>query len=143
MNKNLEKKLKDNFPKLLSNMYNKESCLAWGVQCDDGWYDLIYNCCKELQDWCDKNSTQIQAEQIKEKFGTLRYYLKSNNELGILVNYWTEINEIIDKYETISASTCELTGGKGSAKRRGYLIKTLCDESAVLYGFVDGPKIKN
>ena len=74
MNKQLELKLKSSFPILLKNMYGKtnETCMAWGIQCDDGWYDLIFNLCKELQHWCDVNNVQLIAEQIKEKFGGLR-----------------------------------------------------------------------
>lgn len=135
MTKSLELKLMGRFPKLLVDMYGspRETCMAYGIACDDGWYDLIYNLCEELQGWSDVYGSQIVATQIKEKFGGLRFYVKIDGEAK--ENVWREVNTIISKYEDLSLETCELTGGYGEMCKRGFLMKTLCKGSAVLCGF--------
>jgi len=42
----------------------------WGVQCGDGWFELIHSVSTLLS----QHDTKIQAEQVKEKFGGLRFY---------------------------------------------------------------------
>jgi hypothetical protein len=135
MTNSLELKLRGNFPKLLRDMYGspKETCMAWGISCDDGWYDLIYNLCSELQCWSDAYGKQIVATQIKEKFGGLRFYISIDGDVSD--DGWSQVNTIISKYEDISLDTCELTGGFGEMCKRGFLMKTLCKESAILCGF--------
>lgn len=137
MTKFLELKLRERFPKLLVDMYGNSqyTCMSYGISCDDGWYDLLYNLCEELQEWSDANRRQIIATQIKEKFGGLRFYIKVDGELSVSDEGWSHIQSIISKYEDLSLETCELTGGKGEMCKRGFLMKTLCKESAILCGF--------
>lgn len=137
MKKSLELKLKTRFPKLLVDMYGspQETCMSYGITCDDGWYDLIYNLCEELQGWSDAYGKQIVATQIKEKFGSLRFYIKVDKENPPSDEEWKQISSMIDKYEELSLNTCELTGGNGEMYRRSFLMKTLCKESAILCGF--------
>jgi hypothetical protein len=138
MTKTLELKLKEKFPKLLVDMYGDptQTPMSYGISCDDGWYDLLYNLCEELQSWSDSNEKQIKAVQIKEKFGGLRYYIKVEPvEPKLTDEQWKELHKMIDKYETLSLTTCEVTGGHGSMCKRGFLLKTLCSQSAVLLGF--------
>jgi len=51
-----------------------QTCMCWGIECPDGWYSLIDNMCKELtkveQEW----DIGVVCRQIKEKYGTLRFY---------------------------------------------------------------------
>lgn len=139
MNKNLELKLKNAFPKLLIEMYGEpaKTWMAWGISCDDGWYDIIYKLCDEIQQWSDKSGIQITAKQIKEKFGTLKFYARNDTDKEMSAEDWDVIQKIILKYENLSKSTCELTGGVGKLKIREFLYKTLCEQSAVLLGFSD------
>lgn len=138
MTKSLELKLKERFPKLLVDMYGNphQTCMSYGISCDDGWYDLLYNLCDELQCLSDAYGKQIVATQIKEKFGGLRFYVKveSPND-KISDEEWKRIHDTISKYEELSLDTCELTGGEGEMFKRGFLMKTLCKESAILCGF--------
>lgn len=137
MTKSLELKLRERFPKLLVDMYGspQETCMSYGIACDDGWYDLIYNLCEELQGWSDAYGKQIVATQIKEKFGGLRFYIKVDKENSPSDEEWKQISSMTDKYEKLSLNTCELTGGNGKMCKRGFLMKTLCKESAILCGF--------
>ena len=44
------------------------------VDVDEGWYQLVVDCDKELS----QIDPDYQIYQIKEKFGTLRYYHKTS-----------------------------------------------------------------
>ena len=83
---------------------------------NEGWYDLVKCLIGELIviGW-DK-----QVNQVKEKFGGLRFYVENLPEGAY---------EIIDKYENLSYKTCE-TCGKEGVLRKGSWLKTLCDEHA-------------
>lgn len=90
-------------------------------ECLDGWADLIYNLCKELNDLYVANGwdvKEIEILQIKEKFGGLRFYTGGLIEGG---------HDIINKYEELSFETCEKCGTHGEV-RDGRWIMTLCDE---------------
>lgn len=96
-------------------------------ECDDGWADIIFNLCKELQQEIDNSGCeQVVAAQIKEKFAGLRFYSSGGNEVT---------DAIIDKYAKLSSDTCELTGGKGYLCEKLGWYKTLSTQSAILLGF--------
>ncbi len=128
MNRENEKRLTE-FPfGIARNMYDGEviidedgTPMGFPCECSDGWADLIYNLCKELNDlYISKgwSPEEIQILQIKEKFGTLRFY---DSGLGI------EGNEIVYKYENLSSGTCEICGASGEI-RDGRWIMTMCDK---------------
>ena len=77
------------------------------IDVDEGWYQLVIDCDRELTG-VDPN---YEIYQVKEKFGTLRYYTKPSNmdDKHTLI----KIGEIISKYEELSAVTCEATGDWG------------------------------
>lgn len=60
---------------------------------------------------------QVVAQQIKEKFGTLRFYARGGDEAT---------GGMIHMAECMSAVTCEQCGAPGTTAGRGY-IQTLCD----------------
>jgi hypothetical protein len=69
--------------------------------------------------WCEKyDAIYPRASQVKEKFGTLRFYMTSHSE---------EMHELIDQAEAISGKTCENCGGPGRLNNSGW-ISCLCDE---------------
>lgn len=80
--------------------------------CGKGWKDLI----DPLIEMCEKNNVQIN--QIKEKFGGLRFYVASAGK---------EIYDAIDEAERKSFETCESCGAPGKLRKGGWL-KTLCDK---------------
>jgi len=62
----------------------------------------------------------VEATQVKEKFGTLRFYL--DTPLG------DEIDALVDKAEAASGVTCEACGCPGSLRCRKGWYSTLCDD---------------
>lgn len=92
-----------------------KSCMAWGFDCDDGWFNIIDNMLAELQ---ELHIEGLFIEQIKEKFGTLRVYTSGA---------YQEVFDIVDKYETMSENICEICGKPGKLDAHGWY-KTLCEE---------------
>ena len=62
---------------------------------------------------------QVVAAQIKEKFGTLRFYYDGGND---------EISGMVDIIESLSSYVCEVCGVPGSLRSDRSWIRTLCDE---------------
>ena len=82
MNPELESKLFSKYPKIFrqKDLSMQETCMCWGIEHGDGWYKIIDILCYLLQgDINNNNYPQIEAVQVKEKFGTLRFYY---NTLG-------------------------------------------------------------
>ena len=92
-----------------------KSCYElFGVECGPGWKALI----DPLTTLCRKEGVAIL--QIKEKFGTLRFYVGSAPD---------HVRDAIDAAERRSAETCEQCGGKGKRRDDGW-IRTLCSKCA-------------
>jgi hypothetical protein len=76
MDQRLTELLQASFPDILSNM-NKpitESCMGWGIECGDGWFCILFSLMLDLDVIAKQHNIQIKADQIKEKFGGLRFY---------------------------------------------------------------------
>jgi hypothetical protein len=70
--------------KFLANKYRGmfSNLSAFGFECGDGWYDLLDQLCGCIQNYCGNNKiSNITINQIKEKFGTLRFYYDGGDEL--------------------------------------------------------------
>jgi ribosomal protein S14 len=117
MNKDLEKKMIDEFPTFFKDMYGDmtKTCMHWGCAHGDGWFKLLHDACKKIAK-LDKDKT-FYFLQIKEKFGGLRLYYSGGNE---------KIGKIIDDAEKKSYKTCEHCGTKRNVTTEGSWILTLC-----------------
>lgn len=71
--------------------------------------------------------SQVVASQVKEKFGTLRFYYSGGDE------YISGIEAMAD---SMSAVTCETCGAPGKPRKGGW-IQTLCDTHAAEAGKPD------
>lgn len=92
--------------------------IAWyGIECGDGWLNLLSDLCNELD---EVFPDQIIARQVKQKFGTLRFYFKYTGE-----GDWLDAHKVINKYVSQSAHICEECGNKGNLNNSGW-IKCLC-----------------
>lgn len=140
MDKELEKKLVEKYPKILKDYGGDpmHTCLSWGFDFQNGWNTLISNCLEKLQYFCDLCSkdgreVQVVANQAKEKFGTLSFYISTYGATSIENSI---IDDIISEAERKSAYTCEVTGKEGALCRRGGWYRTLCYEQARKDGYV-------
>ena len=124
MKPELQKQLVEKYPKIFGEVGStpQQSCMAFGIECGDGWYWLIDQLCKELQFNIDKNGqAQIVAAQVKEKFGGLRFYIGSGSD---------EQFAAIHLAETMSYTICELCGTtEGVGQTEGW-ISSLCEKCA-------------
>jgi hypothetical protein len=90
------------------------------IECGDGWYNLLDFLCKEIQKYLDKEpNPDFKATQVKEKFGTLRFYTTMCD------NY---MEKLIEKAEHLSSITCENCGDRGKLSKKGYWLSTLCNK---------------
>ena len=175
MKKELDEKLCADFPKIFAqrNLPMNQTCMCWGFDVGDGWYDLIHTLCSVIQNKVDNeldhyqravnvnaaiealshgdvgpalalykwdthspdakkiervmNMTkveigepprQVEAVQVKEKFGGLRFYVNRVDPA---------VEGAIDMAEAMSYHICEVCGAPGEPNRDGW-IKTLCKE---------------
>tara|TARA_Y100001973_G_C5198636_1_gene336036 strand:+ start:1690 stop:2034 length:345 start_codon:yes stop_codon:yes gene_type:complete len=82
MKKELQDRLFDKYPKIFrqKDLTPQETCMCWGITCGDGWYDIIDTLCHCIQNYSDHNNLQVEACQIKSKFGGLRFYVNIHNQ---------------------------------------------------------------
>ena len=139
MTEKLQNQLYKKFNKIFTQ---KELSLRWGFECDDGWYELIYSLCDKIQAYIDEaKCQQVIATQVKEKFGSLRFYtaLDLLNEDDVIDDiddiHYDAIQAMIDTASEESLKTCEVTGGHGTLNKRGNWLKTLSKESSILLGY--------
>jgi len=60
------------------------TCMCWGLECGDGWFTLLDTLCKALQHIYHERALQTVAEQVKEKYGTLRFYYRVEPDMRYL-----------------------------------------------------------
>lgn len=112
------KYLEDKYPTLYKdNMLNAYG----GIRCDDGWLLLLEKCSANLEKMMLENPKlpKVVPVQIKEKFGTLRFYFDGES---------VEARRIITEAEKESGVTCEVCGKPGLEQNiRGWL-KTVCND---------------
>jgi hypothetical protein len=189
MKDELDSGLVKQFPKMFKERYQSmtTTCMCWGFEHGDGWYDIIKNICHLIQshiDWSRKNRaqalrfnralrraiagdsqdleyfyaprdyqtrvkklgvisewsrtqmaeeiaearfrpvpgacSQVVVEQVKEKFGTLRFYYRGGDDY---------VDGVVRMGEAMTAVTCETCGAPGRQRGGGWIV-TLCDEHA-------------
>lgn len=126
MNKELDERLCKDFPLLFAdrNASMRVTCMCWGFDVGDGWHKLIREAAEKLEPliaaYYKENPCEVfpRASQVKEKFGTLRFYMTAETD---------EMSEIIREVESKSAKTCMNCGKKGILRRGGWLV-VLCSK---------------
>ena len=172
MRDELDSLLCKTYPKMFVERHKpmQETCMCWGFECGDGWFNIIDQLCSNIQhyiDWTERNykrdveyntavteakngntagleeyfkdmyriddriaeaidgplrevkepPTQVVVNQVKEKFGTLRFYYTGGDD---------QIRGMVSMAESMSGVTCEECGAPGTTGGRGW-ISTLCD----------------
>lgn len=82
-------------------------------ECGDGWFKLIDELCAKLVEL----GPHAVASQVKEKFGTLRFYIIGASEAMM---------DLIIKAEEESSRVCENCGVRGYRHVHGMWVATLC-----------------
>ncbi len=123
-----------------------EPFCMFGVECGDGWIPLLDTLCYQIQSYIDyrvefnkriieRNKEadpegqidqqmvfeyipQVTVTQVKEKYGTLRFYYDGGDET---------IDGMVRMAEAMSAITCEACGNLGKFRGRHWFY-TACDE---------------
>ena len=116
MNTELQNKLFKKYPKLFRQreLSMQETCMCWGIACGDGWYWLIDNLCNYIS-LMDKT---VEATQVKEKFGTLRFYTNCGSD---------EIDAAISFAGLLSGKICEVCGSTDAKVRGKGWLMARCD----------------
>ena len=191
MKQELDEQLCKNYPKMMVNR-NKdmmETCMCWGFECGDGWFQILNQLMGNIQhhiDWRIRqrevaikinemaqqlkngNSTlfdeeykdminqeykenrkqeligdplreiedpipQVTLDQVKEKFGTLRFYYSGGDDV---------IDGMVRMAESMSGVTCEACGKPGTSFTGGGWITTLCKEHAEARGSYSNEEVE-
>ena len=123
----------ENLNKILDSYWAK----GWDGYCrfDEGWSDLV----GELHNKILNIDPNYKIQQIKEKFGVLRFYYESL----LIENQFhnEEIDNIIEDYVKKSREICEICGAKGRPAKLGYRYKTCCEDCMVEY-MQEHPSVK-
>lgn len=130
--------LTDKYPKIFPPPppeENREPFYYFGFECGDGWFDLIELLCRNIQhhiDWGVENlpedkkeEFQVTAAQVKEKFGSLRWYYNGGDE---------HIRGMVQMAESMSNKICENCGDKATVKTKGW-IRNLCQPCCIRGNF--------
>ncbi len=124
------KKMENSYPRMFSGRYG-------GFAVGKGWWPLIEKLCGTIQrhvDWANDTRSallisnpynhkipdecpQVVIEQIKEKFGTLRFYYQGGDDY---------ISGAVSLAENLTDHLCEDCGGLGK-RRSGGWVRVLCD----------------
>jgi hypothetical protein len=77
----------------------------------------------------DGEKNKVEACQVKEKFGTLRFYVDTASDVD------DEACRLISEAEAESARTCEECGAPGKSTAKNFWYKTLCDKCRAGLGY--------
>ena len=115
--------LEGEYPKMFAEPYG-------GVATGAGWWPIIKALCGQIQSHVDHQNDlaakhpgkyqpvkQVVVEQIKEKFGGLRFYYQGGDE---------QIHGMVRMAESWASRSCEECGNVGKRQGDGW-IRTLCD----------------
>jgi hypothetical protein len=97
--------------------------LVFGIECNRGWYRLLDTLMdrivkyEEGYDYLPNDYHYAEATQIKEKFGTLRFYFMGGNDT---------IEGMIMFAEDMSEMICEECGDGGRLGAHGHWMMTRC-----------------
>ena len=174
MKQELDKLLCEKYPKMMVNRNKnmQETCMCWGFECGDGWFNILDQLMGNIQhhiDWKEKQRKwameynemaaqckagnfelfeetmkalpndeykekrlaeivagdfrqvpksipQVTLDQVKEKFGTLRFYYTGGDDY---------ISGMVSLAESMTGVTCESCGNIGESRGGGW-IHTYC-----------------
>lgn len=128
----------EKYPALFEYAASKESrhAIAWGIACGDGWFDLLDVLCATLErlavDYIKRRAeaglpeeaVNLRVVQVKEKFGSLRFYVYGVPGSGAAPNAFATAIHIA---EALSARTCESCGAPAKCESERGWVRTECE----------------
>lgn len=159
MRKELDEKLCEKYPLIFRDRHEDPSktCMYWGLDCGDGWYNIIDALCANIQNRIDNRLDSIKRtekwnREIEEaeadnfenwddwKSRERRPVPESieqvvaiqvKEKFGGLRFYYSGgdnyIDGVVAMAESLSYRTCEVCGAPGTSTEGGW-IRTLCEE---------------
>ncbi|MET4278542.1 MULTISPECIES: hypothetical protein [unclassified Bradyrhizobium] len=118
-------RLVESYPDLFHPAGDPLTAEGWPAV-DDGWRDLLERACARIRKAVRADGGSFRATQIKEKFGSLRFYYRIRD---LSPRAAARVQEAIDLAEARSATTCEVCGERGFLRAGGWLA-TRCDAHA-------------
>lgn len=128
MKNELEQELYKIAPDLYANRDGspRETLMCFGFECGDGWFNLLKEASEKIQAHLNtmnaRDRAPFRAAQVKEKYGTLRFYTDSTDDV---------IENIIREAESKSETTCEYCGQPGTTRGGGW-VKTQCEKCYIM-----------
>jgi hypothetical protein len=124
MKQELDRLLCEKYPKMMVNRNKnmQETCMCWGFECGDGWFNILDQLMGNIQhhiDWKNRKEevvAQVTLDQVKEKFGTLRFYYSGGDDA---------IDGMVRMAESMSGVTCEECSAPAQTHGPGW-IRTIC-----------------
>lgn len=124
------KRMEEAYPKMFADKYG-------GFAVGEGWWPILEKLCEQIYSYTEwRNNTraallkdnphghtipseveQVVVEQIKEKFGGLRFYYQGGDD---------HIGGMVRIAEAWAGASCEECGAPGT-RRSGGWVRTLCD----------------
>lgn len=142
MRTELQQTLTEKYPKIFQVIESQRLMpyAMFGIECGDGWYNIINALCFQIQNHIDWNNSQrkrllennlynvsipdeisqVTVSQVKEKYGDLRFYYEGGD---------SKIDGMVRMAEAMSAVTCEVCGDVGKMRGHGWYY-TACDKHA-------------
>jgi hypothetical protein len=155
MDERLEQVLVRDFPEIFRDYKGDimQTCMGWGVECGNGWFDLVYDSCRRIENevrWVREHNPELASftvyfAQVKEKWASLTMY--THTDIGLPdtatieeVNAaWEKTNAaqyricgVTDMASTYSHRVCQNCGNHGRL-RGGAWMHTHCDLCDGLY----------
>jgi hypothetical protein len=133
MRKELDEALCKKYPEIFRDRHGdmRTTAMCWGFECDDGWYNIIDSACAQIMNRAYNNRLnnvkfpEVIATQVKEKYGTLRFYYNGGDDY---------VDGVVSMAESMSERTCEVCGAPGELREGGWL-RTLCDQHVKEQGY--------
>lgn len=155
MRKELDERLCAKYPLIFRDRHADPSktCMYWGFDCGDGWYNILDALCANIQNHINNRLDQIKrAEKWNANVNDPEYEwtaivdrkereipepieqvvaIQVKEKFGDLRFYYSGgddyIQGVVDMAEYMSRRTCEVCGSPGVPRNGGW-IKVLCDE---------------
>jgi len=124
MDADLQEQLYERYPLIFQEctLPDTETAMCWGIATGNGWFHLIDGLCAALQhDTDNDHAPQAIATQVKEKFGTLRFHIRSANERQSAMSLLAR---------ELSERICDVCGAPGTLVSGERLWATRCTTHA-------------